>query len=174
MCDTKTQFLDSQQPVDGDEETDVLSGQPHGCQDQQHSDQASTGNTGRSHTGQGRCHTGGREGREVEGGETRMEWRGMEGERGRHRGRDRNQVILQFLFQSLNKTKKQRHQFFIPLSNLCVATTAKNNCSVALSLFVGINKQSMSQMKQSLFTLYTEINRDPMPFPIHYWSTVHY
>lgn len=52
---------DSQQPVDGDEQADVLRGQTHGGQDQQHGDQSSAGNTGGAHTGQGGRHTGGEE-----------------------------------------------------------------------------------------------------------------
>lgn len=52
------QTPDSQQPVDGDEQTDVLSRQAHGGQDQQHGNQSSTGDTGSSNTGQGGSHTG--------------------------------------------------------------------------------------------------------------------
>lgn len=51
------QTPDSQQPVDSDEQADVLSRQTHGCQDEQHRNQSSTGNTGSSNTGQGGSHT---------------------------------------------------------------------------------------------------------------------
>ena len=46
-----------QQPVDSHEETDVLSWQPHRSQDQQHSHQAGTRDTGSAHTGQRSCQT---------------------------------------------------------------------------------------------------------------------
>lgn len=47
----------SQQPVDSNQEADVLSGQPHCSEDQKHSHESSTGDTGCSNAGQGGCHT---------------------------------------------------------------------------------------------------------------------
>lgn len=49
--------LNLQQPVDSDQEADVLSGQPHRREDQKHGHQSSTGDTGCSHAGQGGSHT---------------------------------------------------------------------------------------------------------------------
>ena len=49
--------LNSQQPVDSDQEADVLSGQPHRREDQEHGHESRTGDTGCSDTGQGGCHT---------------------------------------------------------------------------------------------------------------------
>lgn len=48
---------DSQQPVHSNQEADVLSGQPHCCEDQKHGHKSCTGDTGCSNTGQGGCHT---------------------------------------------------------------------------------------------------------------------
>lgn len=56
------QTHDSQQPVDGDQQTDVLGWQADGRQDQQHGHQSGAGNTGSSNTGQGGSHT--KEGKE--------------------------------------------------------------------------------------------------------------
>ncbi len=57
----KTTILsNSQQPVDSNQQTDVLGWQANSSQDQEHRHQASTGNTGCSNTGQGGCQTGGR------------------------------------------------------------------------------------------------------------------
>lgn len=42
---------DLQKPVDGDEQADVLSGQPNRCENQQHGHQSGTGDTGSSNTG---------------------------------------------------------------------------------------------------------------------------
>lgn len=50
------QTPDSQQPVHSNQQTDVLSGQAHGGQDQQHGHQSSTGDAGGSNTGQGGGH----------------------------------------------------------------------------------------------------------------------
>lgn len=50
-------MLNLQQPVDSDQEADVLSGQPHRREDQKHGHKSSTGDTGCSNTGQGGCHT---------------------------------------------------------------------------------------------------------------------
>lgn len=51
-----------QQPVDGNQEADVLSGQPNCREDQQHGYQSGTGDTGSSYTGQGGRHTDGANG----------------------------------------------------------------------------------------------------------------
>lgn len=48
--------VNSQQPVDSDQEADVLSGQPHRREDQEHGHESSTGDTGRSNAGQSGCH----------------------------------------------------------------------------------------------------------------------
>lgn len=51
------QTPDSQQPVDSNQQTDVLGGQADSGQDQQHGHQSCTGNTGSSNTGQSGSHT---------------------------------------------------------------------------------------------------------------------
>lgn len=48
----------SQQPVNSNQQTDVLGWQAYSSQDQEHSHQAGTGNTGCSDTGQGGRQTG--------------------------------------------------------------------------------------------------------------------
>lgn len=52
--------LNLQQPVDSDQEADVLSGQPNRREDQKHRHKSGTGDTGSSNTGQGGCHTEGK------------------------------------------------------------------------------------------------------------------
>lgn len=52
---------DSQQPIDSDEQADVLGGQAHRCQDKQHGDQSGAGDAGGAHTGQGSRHAGEKE-----------------------------------------------------------------------------------------------------------------
>lgn len=49
--------LDSQQPVDSNQQADVLGWQADGRQDQQHGYQSGAGNAGSSNTGQGGGHT---------------------------------------------------------------------------------------------------------------------
>lgn len=48
----------SQQPVNSNQQTDILGRQTHGSQDQKHGHQSGTGDTGCSNTGQGGCQTG--------------------------------------------------------------------------------------------------------------------
>lgn len=48
----------SQQPVNSNQQTDILGRQAHSGQDQKHGHQSGTGNTGCSNTGQGGCQTG--------------------------------------------------------------------------------------------------------------------
>lgn len=64
QCITTIYFFvlsNSQQPIDSNQQTDVLGWQAYSGQDQQHSHQAGTGNTGCSNTGQGGCQTGWRD-----------------------------------------------------------------------------------------------------------------
>lgn len=61
LCIHKKTFFvlsNSQQPVDSNQQTDVLGRQAYSSQDQKHSHQTRAGNTGRSNTGQGGCQTG--------------------------------------------------------------------------------------------------------------------
>lgn len=63
---------DSQQPVDGDQEADVLRGQAHRREDQKHGHESGAGDTGSSDTCQGGCHTEQEKQVQLSAGENRM------------------------------------------------------------------------------------------------------
>lgn len=60
-CRQTCGWKNSQQPVNSNKQTDILGWQAHSGEDQKHSHQSGTGDTGCSNTGQGGCQTGRKE-----------------------------------------------------------------------------------------------------------------